>query len=937
MEKLKEGIDSVIAWIDSLLLPILNRLDKIETRIDALEESEKRQDAKIRDLYEKLDTVPIDPPTDPPSIDWPGIINDFDVVVFHFDGNNNDDDDIAALPISALYAKASGRVGATKFFFNNSRDENDVDWQVAAMRNSAAFAESLGIECFDYAADEAGTLNELVSILSSGQKVLSLEGGPMGTIYLALEATPVEFHKNITLVSHSQWNENRDNSGENKKWNPMKEKFPQVTYIDIKDQNGGFKSDDWNALDLYEAGILKAARDAMKRAGEKDPTKVNDASDSGMFYWALTGNEDGTVTMALSLFDTYLENDFSYGDFYKAEAGVYISNPVPGSGWESESGYLVFKGDDSFENQKDETTILLAADLEPGKYQVQIWNKGGDPSDVSKENDSWIRGYPDFYAQKGNGEKVYETDKNDTSNGFIKFYSNTGDWTLQTSAIDNDPHQIFIEIETAGIYVFKLGGRSKNHSVGRIFLRNTETDPSILDKYTPDYVSGDPIDPPINPELGEVEIVSNRALIAGSEGFFEARVSGSLDIEAVEFFLNNERVNIERNYKYESKFTIPKGKFEVSVKVVFKNGAGTLTDSKVFSTEAGSGGGSGGSGGSGGEGVSPEITEFNDFVAANPNRYYTLDGDTETERVLSEVEVEALFNIGAVHMGKPDSRARIEAVPGLTNRKAFTFIMNNESGGFGDRLDTHKRQGIANPPLYPEAKGIARYMELYFNKDRHSMRTHYKSSSITSELTPTDGSNTFDGVTVREGEPGRAECVCIEHYAKASQLQSDPNRKGDVMKLYLGEHSTWTNEDYALIDTPEYMVFGMGVYCAHPMTYIHQNMIYPCKPGADGLPTANRLLMPTNKLIKSWIVVTPNTVVNGEGQYDGGMKWWLQIDGIHNGEPFLAAILENFMWTTGQEWIIRSVSNGAYFNTSDTPSNTNQYYVLKDIVNYKTV
>ncbi len=78
------------------------------------------------------------------------------------------------------------------------------------MRKSAAFAKKLGIETVDYQTDLSAATNKLVQIFNSGKKVLSLEGGPMEAVYRALEQTSKEKLSNITLVSHSNWIEERD-------------------------------------------------------------------------------------------------------------------------------------------------------------------------------------------------------------------------------------------------------------------------------------------------------------------------------------------------------------------------------------------------------------------------------------------------------------------------------------------------------------------------------------------------------------------------------------------------------------------------------------------------------------------------------------------------------------------------------------------------------
>ena len=115
-----------------------------------------------------------------------------------FDGNNNDKDDIAALPIAAALTNAAGLQRKSTFFYDDNVSESHINDQVKHMREGAAFAEKLGIETVDYEADLSTANNRLVQIFNSGEKVLSLEGGPMETTYLALEQTSTENLKNIT-------------------------------------------------------------------------------------------------------------------------------------------------------------------------------------------------------------------------------------------------------------------------------------------------------------------------------------------------------------------------------------------------------------------------------------------------------------------------------------------------------------------------------------------------------------------------------------------------------------------------------------------------------------------------------------------------------------------------------------------------------------------
>ncbi len=235
----------------------------------------------------------------------------FDHIVSHFDGNVNDHDDIAALPIAALLTNASQFQDRSTFFYNNNLAEISVDSMVAGMRNSAAFAQELGIKTYDYKDGSKQATNALVDILNSGQKILSLEGGPMEAIYRALTQVSPQNRSNITLVSHGRWNENRNvitvpGVKVARTWADISRDFPEVTLIKISDQNGldgkgdlGFNSSLWTWLDETSDPILQEARTTMMNAGGG---KVNDPSDAGMHFYALTGNETSDPLDAQAFF-----------------------------------------------------------------------------------------------------------------------------------------------------------------------------------------------------------------------------------------------------------------------------------------------------------------------------------------------------------------------------------------------------------------------------------------------------------------------------------------------------------------------------------------------------------------------------------------------------------------------------------------------------------
>lgn len=229
-----------------------------------------------------------------------------DHIIAHFDGNNNDWDDIAAMPVAALLSAAGGIADKMTFAYGNNVSERNNDTQLARLDDSADFARTLGIDTRGYQDDIEGTTEHLVSILSSGENVLMIEGGPMETAYRALERTDEKYHENVILVSHSSWNENRDvisapGITEARTWDDIIRDFDGVTTIEIEDQNDGNNNDKgfnnaaWSWMDDSDEPLIQEARAAMEGASAGGNTrKQNDPSDAGMIFYALTGNADGT-------------------------------------------------------------------------------------------------------------------------------------------------------------------------------------------------------------------------------------------------------------------------------------------------------------------------------------------------------------------------------------------------------------------------------------------------------------------------------------------------------------------------------------------------------------------------------------------------------------------------------------------------------------------
>ncbi|MEM8843033.1 MAG: hypothetical protein AAGD47_14795, partial [Pseudomonadota bacterium] len=251
-----------------------------------------------------------DPISPTPEIDPDGLAEWADHIVMQFDGNNNDRDDIAAIPIAALLITAGGYADKTTFLYGNNLAEKNDESRMSELDAGGAFAEKLGIDARNYQDDIAGTTARLIDIIETGDKVLMIEGGPMEAAYRALEAVDPKYHSNITLLSHSSWNENRDvitlpGITEARTWADLKADFPDLTFVDIRDQNDGHNNDKgfnnkgWEWMDESDEPLIQEAREIMEPAAYA----FNDPSDAGMVLYAMTGIDDGTPDQAKAFFE----------------------------------------------------------------------------------------------------------------------------------------------------------------------------------------------------------------------------------------------------------------------------------------------------------------------------------------------------------------------------------------------------------------------------------------------------------------------------------------------------------------------------------------------------------------------------------------------------------------------------------------------------------
>lgn len=154
----------------------------------------------------------------------------------------------------------------------------------------------------------------------------------------------------------------------------------------------------------------------------------------------------------------------------------------------TDDGYLQYNGPDYYNNPGNSLLDFEIAIEKPGKYRFQWHSLIAVGESNTEHNDSWLRfnDASDFYGEK-NGQKVYPKGVGKTPNpngssadGWMKIYqNNANNWTWVTRTSDSDPHEIYVEFDTIGIYTIEISGRSNGHAINRLALYHSDVNASV--------------------------------------------------------------------------------------------------------------------------------------------------------------------------------------------------------------------------------------------------------------------------------------------------------------------------------------------------------------------------------------------------------------------------------------------------------------------------
>lgn len=168
-----------------------------------------------------------------------------------------------------------------------------------------------------------------------------------------------------------------------------------------------------------------------------------------------------------------VESAISYGDW------VLDTTKVGYTG----QGYLRFTGSDYFNTPGNSLLKYEIVIEKTGKYRFQWHSLIAAGQSNTEHNDSWLRfkDASDFYGEKS-GQKVWPkgvgktpNPEGSSANGWLKIYQNNlNNWTWVTRTSDRDPHEIFVEFDSVGVYTLEISGRSNGHAINRLALYHSE-------------------------------------------------------------------------------------------------------------------------------------------------------------------------------------------------------------------------------------------------------------------------------------------------------------------------------------------------------------------------------------------------------------------------------------------------------------------------------
>lgn len=224
-------------------------------------------------------------------------------IAYSADGNQHDPDDWhASVMTLAMIAESGNKHRLVHFDYNNHLGNNDWEMARKHRQNVDGAIQRYGYDAWRFFDDQQnlwGAVNSIAKAVnqsSEGNRLYLICAGPMEVCYRGIDAAWDAKERYVTVVSHSWWNENHNDTWPLKhRWSDIRRDF-NVQMVEIADQNNtAFRSQPWawDWLKNEDHGTW------LHQAVARDRSS-GDASDAGMTYYVLKGLQSSAQWASMS-------------------------------------------------------------------------------------------------------------------------------------------------------------------------------------------------------------------------------------------------------------------------------------------------------------------------------------------------------------------------------------------------------------------------------------------------------------------------------------------------------------------------------------------------------------------------------------------------------------------------------------------------------------
>jgi hypothetical protein len=236
-------------------------------------------------------------------------------IAIDVDGNYNDEDDWSATPMTlALLARRALQSKLVHYSWANIIGPNDATFYNEMKTSTLGAADRFEFartKFFDCRNNLQGAINNLrnqINASTSTSPLFVIAAGPMEVLWRAVNASHPARRRYVTVISHSTWNNDQTYPPTMTHTRADVEALG-VNWIQIKDQNprlftrtnGASNWTPWFWLRDATQSRMRWLYDRMRATGKSD------VSDSGMVYYLLTNDQNGTPSKFRDFFGDWAQ------------------------------------------------------------------------------------------------------------------------------------------------------------------------------------------------------------------------------------------------------------------------------------------------------------------------------------------------------------------------------------------------------------------------------------------------------------------------------------------------------------------------------------------------------------------------------------------------------------------------------------------------------